>query len=184
MATNKHYKLKDASNIVITSNLSYIADDQRKNTGVKGIYEFNLIFERIPDNVKNIKIIEKFTGNDVGWVYKDISLNPYEQKGLYVFKYEDEEIIKEEHDKFKKTLVYKINFQNRKWDAQYIYVNGKYAGKIPANSNQTFTISIYEYGQLKAVQAEGYLIYPDEVVWTLNNNQRPHKGQEFNIVYQ
>lgn len=183
MATNKHYKLKDASNVVITSDWSSLAPDQRKNTGVKGIYEFILFFERIPDYVRNIKIIEKFTGNDVGWVYKDISVKPYGQKGLYIFKYEDEQIIKEEYNKFLSTLVYKIHFQNRKYDAQYIYVNGKYAGKVAANSTQTFTVSLYEFGQVKAVQAEGYLLYPDEVSWTLNNNQRPYKGQEFNIFY-
>ena len=103
---------------------------------------------------------------------------------LFVFKYDDEQTIKEEYNKFLNTLVYKINFTNRKYDAQRIYVNGKYAGKVAANSNKTFSISIYEFGQVKAVQDEGWILYPDEVTWTLNNNQRPYKGQEFNIVYQ
>ena len=133
---------------------------------------------------RNIKIIEKFSGSEVGWIYKDISLKPYGQKGLYIFKYNEEQIIKEEYNKFLEALIYKVNFQNKKYDAQYIYMNGKHIGTVPANSNKTFSISIYEYGQLKAVQAEGYLFYPDEVVWTLNNNQQPHKGQEFNIIYK
>lgn len=183
MATNRHYKLKETSNINITSYISFTANNQRGITGIKGIYEFTLFFERIPDNVRNIKIIEKFTGNEVGWVYKDISLKPYGRKGLFIFKYNDEQTINDEYNKFLKTLVYKINFTNRKYDAQEIYVNGKYAGKIAAKSNKTFYISIYEYGQVRAVQAEGWLFYPDEVTWTLNNNQRPYKGQEFNIVY-
>ena len=184
MTTNRHYKLLEASNINITSEYSYSADKQRNSTGKKGIYEFTLFFQRIPDNVRNIKIIEKFSGSEVGWIYKDISLKPYGQKGLYIFKYNEEQIIKEEYNKFLEALIYKVNFQNKKYDAQYIYMNGKHIGTVPANSNKTFSISIYEYGQLKAVQAEGYLFYPDEVVWTLNNNQQPHKGQEFNIIYK
>lgn len=184
MTSNRHYRLKETSNINITSEYSYTAQQQRNKTGIKGIYEFTLFFEKIPDNVRNIKIIEKFSGNEVGWVYKDISLKPYGQKGLFVFKYDDEQTIKEEYNNFLNTLVYKINFTNRKYDAQRIYVNGKYAGKVAANSNKTFSISIYEFGQVKAVQDEGWILYPDEVTWTLNNNQRPYKGQEFNIVYQ
>lgn len=184
MTSNRYYRLKETSNINITSDLSSVADNDRKMTGIKGVYEFTLFFEKIPDNVRNIKIIEKFAGNKVGWVYKDISLKPYGQKGLFVFKYDDEQTIKEEYNKFLNTLVYKINFTNRKYDAQRIYVNGKYAGKVAANSNKTFSISIYEFGQVKAVQDEGWILYPDEVTWTLNNNQRPYKGQEFNIVYQ
>lgn len=183
MTTNRHYKLLETSNINITSEYSFTADKQRNSTGKKGTYEFTLFFQKIPDNVRNIKIIEKFSGNEIGWVYKDISLKPYGQKGLYIFKYDEEQIIKEEYNKFLSTLVYKISFQNRKYDAQNIYVNGKRIGRVPANSTRIFNVSIYEYGQVKAVQAEGYLLYPDEVVWTLNNNQRPHKGQEFNIVY-
>ena len=184
IATNEQYKLKDASNIVITSEYSSTADRQLKPVGKKGICEFTLFFERLPDNVRNIKITEKFSYNEIGWEFKDITLKPYGQKGIYVFEYDDENAINEEYNKFLKTLVYKINFQNKKYDAQYIYVNGKLIDRVPANSNKTFYISIYEYGQLKAIQAEGYLLYPDEVVWTLNNNQQPHKGQEFNIIYK
>ncbi|MBR5603268.1 MAG: hypothetical protein IKW51_03545 [Bacteroidales bacterium] len=184
IATNEQYKLKDASNIVITSEYSSTADRQLKPVGKKGICEFTLFFERIPDNVRNIRITEKFSYNEIGWEFKDITLKPYGQKGIYVFEYDDENTMNEEYNKFLKTLVYKINFQNKKYDAQYIYVNGKLIDRVSANSNKTFYISIYEYGQLKAVQAEGYLLYPDEVVWTLNNNQQPHKGQEFNIIYK
>ena len=183
ITTNEQYKLKDASNIVITSEYSSTADRQIKPVGKKGICEFTLFFERMPDNVRNIKITERFSYNEIGWEFKDITLKPYGQKGIYVFEYDDENIIKGEYSKFLETLVYKVNFQNKKYDAQYIYINGKRIGSVPANSNKTFSISVYEYGQLKAVQAEGYLLYPDEVVWTLNNNQRPYKGQEFNIVY-
>ena len=183
-STNRQYKLKDASNIVITSEYSSTADQQLKSVGKKGICEFTLFFERIPDNVRNIKITENFSYNETGWIFKDITLKPYGQKGIYVFEYNDENIINGEYNKFLETLVYKVNFQNKKYDAQYIYMNGKRIGTVPANSNKTFSISIYEYGQLKAVQAEGYLLYPDEVVWTLNNNQQPHKGQEFNIIYK
>ena len=80
-------------------------------------------------------------------------------------------------------MVYKITFQNNKYDAQNIYLNGKFIGKVSAKSTKTFEMSIYEYGKLRAVQAEGYMLYPDEVTWTINNNQQPNKGQEFSVVY-
>lgn len=184
ITTNKKYSLKESANIVITSDIPSIAQYEYKPTGVKGISEFTLFFEKIPDNVRNIKIVEMFSGNKSGWIYNDITLKPYGQKGLYIFEYDNEQIINDEYNKFLNNLVYKITFQNKKYDAQHIYINGKYTGKVPANSTKTFTVSLYEFGQLKAVQAEGYLLYPDEVVWTINNNQRPHKGQEFNIVYK
>ena len=177
--TNEHYKIKEASNISIISENP--TSQQYKATGKRGIYEFTLLFERIPDNVRNIKIVEKFAGGKLGWVYKDIVLKPYGQKGLYVFEYEN--TIEEEYDKFLKTLIYKINFENRRYDAQYIYLNGKYIGTVAANSKKIFDISIYEYGQLKAVQAEGYLLYPDEGIWNINNNKRPQIGEEYNVVY-
>lgn len=179
--TNEQYKLKETANINMISDSPYLANQQCGIVGVKGICEFTLFFERIPDNIRNIKIIEKYTDGEEGWEYKDITLKPYGREGLYVFKYED--TIEEEYNKFLKTLVYKITFQNNKYDAQNIYLNGKFIGKVSAKSTKTFEMSIYEYGKLRAVQAEGYMLYPDEVTWTINNNQQPNKGQEFSVVY-
>jgi hypothetical protein len=153
MATLEKYTLLDASNI----NIIDLGNTTFKNID-KGIHEYSLFFERIQDDVTNITIIEQFTGNETGWIYKDITLRPYGQKGLYVFEYNDN--IETEYNNFINSLVYEINFQNKKWDAQIIYINGKWAGKIPANSTKTFTVSIYDYGQVKAVQAEGYLFVP------------------------
>lgn len=151
--SGKKYKLKDASNIKITG----IFKEETTHVG-KGIWEYVLFFEKIPDETKSIKIIEDAGYNKKGWEYKDITLRPYGQKNLFVF----EDNTEMEYEKLVKNSVYYIEFYNQHSDPRNVYLNGKFIGKVGGYGCNTFKISINDFGKLKSVQASGYLIYPNE----------------------
>ena len=76
MSTRQKYNLTDASNISIL--------DQNSNTGKligSGIWEYHLFFDRIPEDVQGIMIIEPN-----GRKYNDIVLKPYGDENTFVFE--------------------------------------------------------------------------------------------------
>ena len=75
MCTHKRYKLIDASNINIISH----SNDSQKHIG-KGIWEYYLFFERIPDETNNIVIVEPN-----GRKYSDIVLKPFGKDNWFIF---------------------------------------------------------------------------------------------------
>lgn len=146
--TGKKYQLKDASNIEIV--LAW----KKNSTHVgKGIWEYVLFFERIPNETKNIKIVE-----ENGWEYKDIVLRPYGKNNLFVF----EDNTEMEYENLVKNSVYYIEFYNQHSDPRNVYLNGNFIGKVGGHGCNTFKVSINDFGILKSVQASGYLIYPNE----------------------
>lgn len=147
------YYLKEASNI----EMNYGWEHKTTHIG-KGIWEFVLFFDRIPDRTSKIKIIE-----DKGWEYKDITLRPYGRKNLFVF----EDNTESEYKKLIRNSVYHIEFYNQHSDPRNIYLNGEFIGKVSGYGSRTFTVPIDEYGNLKSIQASGYLIHPNEESFTI-----------------
>lgn len=172
---NSHikYKLKNASNITISSSVRFSAVDQYSIAG-KGIIEYTLYFERIPEQTRNIRIIERYGFDSSGWEYKNIVLKPYGQKDLYVF----EDNTQNEYQILLKTFVYYIDFENRHSDPRNVYMNGKYIGQVKGYGRKKLEIPIYEFGLLKSVQASGYIISPNEESFTISY---PTKGSTYTI---
>ncbi len=85
MSTGIRYKLKNTSNI-------NIIDKKNSNykTINKGITEYYLFFELLPEDVTNIMIIEPG-----GYEYKDIILKPYGNENTFVFKDNSQELYDE-----------------------------------------------------------------------------------------
>lgn len=85
MSTGIRYKLKNTSNI-------NIIDKKNSNykTINKGITEYYLFFELLPEDVTNIMIIEPG-----GYEYKDIILKPYGNENTFVFKDKLQELYNE-----------------------------------------------------------------------------------------
>ncbi|MBQ6084688.1 MAG: hypothetical protein IJK92_10120 [Bacteroidales bacterium] len=85
MSTGIRYKLKNTSNI-------NIIDKKNSNykTINKGITEYYLFFELLPEDVTNIMIIEPG-----GYGYKDIILKPYGNENTFVFKDNSQELYDE-----------------------------------------------------------------------------------------
>ena len=76
MDTRQKYNLADASNVNIL--------DQNNNSGKQigsGIWEYNLFFDRISEDTRNIAIIEPN-----GRKYNDIVLRPYGDDNTFVFE--------------------------------------------------------------------------------------------------
>lgn len=85
MSTGIRYKLKNTSNI-------NIIDKKNSNykTINKGITEYSLFFELLPEDVTNIMIIEPG-----GYEYKDIILRPYGNENTFVFEDKSQELYNE-----------------------------------------------------------------------------------------
>ena len=155
--THKKYKLIDAANINILSSNRYVSTSDFSVVG-KGVVEYILFFERIPEETRHIQIIERYLHYGKyknGWEYKDVVLKPYGRKDLYVF--EDKTNIEKSN-----TDVYYIDFKNNHSDPRDVYVNDKYIGRVAGYGHKTFTVSTSIYGTLKSIQASGYLIFPNE----------------------
>lgn len=173
MNTHIKYKLKNASNITISSSVRFSAVDQYSIAG-KGIIEYTLYFERIPEQTRNIRIIERYGFDSSGWEYKNIVLKPYGQKDLYVF----EDNTQNEYQILLKTFVYYIDFENRHSDPRNVYMNGKYIGQVKGYGRKKLEVPIYEFGLLNSVQASGYIISPNEESFTISY---PTKGSTYTI---
>lgn len=85
MSTGIRYKLKNTSNI-------NIIDKKNSNykTINKGITEYSLFFELLPEDVTNIMIIEPG-----GYEYKDVILRPYGNENTFVFEDKSQELYNE-----------------------------------------------------------------------------------------
>lgn len=173
MRTHYKYKLKNATNISISSSVVFAALDKYSIVG-KGIIEYTLYFERIPEQTRNIQIIEQYGFGSAGWEYKNIVLKPYGQKDLYVF----EDNTQNEYQILLKSFVYYIDFENRHSDPRNVYMNGQYIGKVKGYGRKKLEVPIYEFGLLKSVQASGYLVLPNEESFTISN---PTKGSTYTI---
>lgn len=76
VSTGIRYQLKNTSNINIIDN-----KNSNYKTINKGITEYSLFFELLPEDATNIMIIEPG-----GYEYKDIILRPYGDKNTFVFE--------------------------------------------------------------------------------------------------
>lgn len=170
IVTGRHYKLKNASNINIVKIYSDMKD--YKHIG-KGIWEYSLFFERIPERTRSIKIIDK-QSYITGWIYNDIVLKPYGKPDYYVFKDDTDS----EYKKLQDSYVYYINFENRHSDPRNIYINGKFIGQVKGYGYKKLTISVDDYGHLESIQASGYLISPNKESW---NVPKQIKGTTINL---
>lgn len=170
MVSNQVYKLKEATNINIVKSYSGQEDYKLIN---KGIWEYSLMFERIPEYTRNIKIVEK-SGYKKGWAYKDIVLKPYGKPDYYVFKDDTDS----EYRKLLESYVYYINFENRHSDPRNIYINGKYIGQVKGYGHKKLTLSVEDYGHLESIQASGYLVSPNKESW---NVPKQTKGTTINL---
>ncbi|MBR6439598.1 MAG: hypothetical protein IKS65_10560 [Bacteroidales bacterium] len=85
VATSIRYPLKNASNI-------NIIDKKNSNykTINKGITEYSLFFELLPEDASNIMIIEPG-----GYEYKDIILKPYGNENTFVFEDKSQQLYNE-----------------------------------------------------------------------------------------
>ncbi len=170
IVTGRHYKLKNASNINIVK--IYSDNKDYKHIG-KGIWEYSLFFERIPERTRSIKIIDK-NSYKTGWIYNDIVLKPYGKPDYYVFKDDTDS----EYKKLQDSYVYYINFENRHSDPRNIYINGKYIGQVKGYGYKKLTISVDDYGHLESIQASGYLVSPNKESW---NVPKQTKGTTINL---
>ena len=76
MSTRIKYRLTDASNVNIVDNYN----DSGRQIG-QGVWEYHLFFERIPEDVQGIMIIEPN-----GRKYNDIVLRPWGDENTFVFE--------------------------------------------------------------------------------------------------
>ena len=170
IVTGRHYRLKNASNINIVKIYSDMKD--YKHIG-KGIWEYSLFFERIPERTRSIKIIDK-QSYKTGWIYNDIVLKPYGKPDYYVFKDDTDS----EYKKLQDSYVYYINFENRHSDPRNIYVNGKFIGQVKGYGHKKLTVLVDDYGHLESIQASGYLVSPNKESW---NIPKQTKGATINL---
>lgn len=174
--THKKYKLISSSNVNI---LSYRASSNLSSDYKvigKGVVEYSLFFERIPEQTRHIQIIEKYDywGDKNGWEYKDIALKPYGKKDLYVF----EDNTENEYQKLSKSFVYYIDFKNNHSDPRDIYIGGKYVGRVKGYGRKTFTVSTKIFGTLESIQTSGYLLNPNKEYFSIIKQK---KGSTVNI---
>lgn len=173
LKTHYKYKLKNASNINISSSVTFSAINEYSIVG-KGIIEYTLFFERIPEQTRYIQIVEKYGFGSAGWEYKNIALKPYGQKDLYVF----EDNTDSEYKLLQKTYVYYIDFENRHSDPRNVYVNGKYIGTVNGYGRKTLSVPLKESCYVESIQASGFLITPNKETFNINY---PQKGAKISI---
>ncbi|MBR4229520.1 MAG: hypothetical protein IKR83_02280 [Bacteroidales bacterium] len=84
-STNSTYELISADNISIIPEYSYPRKEEQKR-------EIVLHFDPIPLSTKKISIIEPALKGMTGWVWDNITLNPYILDGNYVFEIEHQTV--------------------------------------------------------------------------------------------
>lgn len=171
--THKRYYLVNAANINIVSSKSYISSSDYSVIG-KGIYEYSLMFERIPEQTRHINIVEeyKYYGTiEYGWKYNDIVLKPYGKKDYYVFNDNTEN----EYQEFMKSFVYYLDFKNNHSDSRDIYIGNKYIGRVKGYGRKTFIISTSIHGTLESIQTSGYLMIPNKEYFGISKQKKGSK---------
>lgn len=117
VSTGFRYQLKNTSNI-------NMIDKKNSNykTINKGITEYSLFFELLPEDVTNIMIIEP----GGGYEYKDIILRPYGNENTFVFEDKSQALYNE------KTGVTPTNNNNLKTTNSYQPVSESYNHEAPS----------------------------------------------------
>lgn len=182
-ATNKEYKLL-ATNGINT--------DHSENYGL-GIHEFSLTFEKLPYEVTGIDIIEP-----KGWEWTDIVLKNFGKVGLHQFRddtqkkfamqMKEQELMKQQEARLGQIVnieqsyrSYLITITNENYGSDYlIQLEGKNIGTVRKRSTLTFRIAPENYGQLKAIQVDGYLLKPMVYKWDVPP-MRPKDEIRFDI---
>ena len=135
-----------------------------------GISTFTVSFTKLPEDVVSIGITE---GVENGWKWEQIALKPYGMANYYQF--EDKSAIKYQELETKESLAklekgvqdlvdrftsYNIIVVNSKSDPYVIEIEGKKIGVVASNKVTTLQVPVTSFGQLKATQLSGYLLYP------------------------
>lgn len=135
-----------------------------------GITTFTVTFTKIADDVTNIGITESVEN---GWKWEQITLKPYGMANYYQFedksasKYQNL-VAKENGEKLAQGIQDIVNLftsfniivVNSKSDPYIVEIEGKKIGIAYANKVTTLQAPVTSYGQLKATQMSGYLLYP------------------------
>jgi hypothetical protein len=182
-ATNKEYKL------IATNGIN---TDHSENYGL-GIHEFSLTFEKLPYEVTGIDIIEP-----KGWEWTDIVLKNFGKVGLHQFRddtqkkfamqMKEQELMKQQEARLGQIVnieqsyrSYLITITNENYGSDYlIQLEGKNIGTVRKRSTLTFRIAPENYGQLKAIQVDGYLLKPMVYKWDVPP-MRPKDEIRFDI---
>lgn len=162
-ATGNEYKLLSTNGIFTDHSEAY---------GV-GIHEFSATFEKVPYSATNIDIIEP-----KGWEWTDIVLKNFGKTGLHQFRDESKEKfahMMKERELMKRQEVevgpivnivdtyrsYLVTITNENYGSAYIIqLEGKNIGTVEKRSTLTFRLAPEQYGQIKAIQRDGWLLSP------------------------
>ncbi len=142
-----------------------------------GITTFTVTFTKIADDVTNIGITESVEN---GWKWEQITLKPYGMANYYQFedksasKYQNL-VAKENGEKLAQGIQdivdlftsFNIIVVNSKSDPYIVEIEGKKIGIAYANKVTTLQAPVTSYGQLKATQMSGYLLYPSIFKYTV-----------------
>lgn len=142
-----------------------------------GITTFTVTFTKIADDVTNIGITESVEN---GWKWEQITLKPYGMANYYQFedksasKYQNL-VAKENGEKLAQGIQDIVNLftsfniivVNSKSDPYIVEIEGKKIGIAYANKVTTLQAPVTSYGQLKATQMSGYLLYPSIFKYTV-----------------
>ena len=142
-----------------------------------GITTFTVTFTKIADDVTNIGITESVEN---GWKWEQITLKPYGMANYYQFedksasKYQNL-VAKENGEKLAQGIQDIVNLftsfniivVNSKSDPYIVEIEGKKIGIVYANKVTTLQAPVTSYGQLKATQMSGYLLYPSIFKYTV-----------------
>ena len=190
---NKRYHLVNAKDIAIDPQMTKIE---------KGIHSFCLYFEKLPDNVDNINFIEpedgwciyniilKPFGKKDYHEFIDNSESDYESVCLQYSNYlrQQEQQKKQEQEKQRKAeeagenfakaletvLTYNLYVTHTKLFPRMIWIGDRYIGIVKGKSEATFKVATTFYGSAKAVQSEGYVLYPSTETFYI---QKPYGSQ-------
>lgn len=162
-ATGNEYKLLATKGI---------ATDHSECFGL-GIHEFSVTFEKLPYEVTNIDILEP-----KGWEWTDIVLKNFGKVGLHQFRddtqhrfahqMKEQELMKQQEARLGQIVnieqsyrSYLITITNEQYGSDYlIQLEGKKLGTVKKRSTLTFRVAPEQYGELKAIQVDGWLIKP------------------------
>lgn len=148
-----------------------IATDHSENFGL-GIHEFTATFEKLPYTVTNIDILEP-----KGWEWQDIVLKNFGKVGLHRFPddtqkhfahlMKDQEIMKRQEARIgriinieQSTRSYLLIINNEQYSSYLVQLEGRELGRVDKRSTVAFRIAPEQYGLLKLIQIDGYLLSP------------------------
>lgn len=169
-----------------------ISTDHSESYGV-GIHEFSVVFEKLPYTVTNIDILEP-----KGWEWTDIVLKNFGKTGLHQFRDDtqpkfadmmhERELMKRQEVECGRIVniedsyrSYLITIYNEQYSSAYIIqLEGVELGVVEKRSTLTFRLAPEQYGQLKAIQRDGWLLSPS-VFKFMVPPMKPTERINFNI---